>query len=91
MPFEMSTWSKLNGVIPMNIDELGRIHPPETMFLRVGVGEAEGPNGDKYEMAYSTAGEPIIRSLQSKNWFTLGWSSLIQIAVERGIDQKIEE
>lgn len=64
----------------------GRIHAPDTMFLRMHVGEAK--SGDMgYELDTNmAAANPIVRSKQSGKWFTLSWQDIIELAIEAGID-----
>jgi hypothetical protein len=67
---------------------LGKIHPPRTMFLRMYVGKATADKtGDAYEMAVDTqTSAPIIRNLKTGLWWTINWTNLIQLAIEEGID-----
>ena len=66
----------------------GEIKPPETLMLRIHVGEAEGPDGSEYELSYSHAGTPIVMSKASGQWFVLPWSDIIDLAREAGIDEE---
>ena len=65
----------------------GKIHPPRTLLLRQHVGTATAGRLCNYEMATALNGTPIIKSLQTGKWYTLPWESIINLAVEAGIDQ----
>jgi hypothetical protein len=71
-------------------DTLGEIHKPQTLFLRVGVGEAKNAeDGHMYEMSTNMSdGAPIIQSKKTGKWFVLPWQDIIVLAVKAGIDQK---
>ena len=68
-------------------DGPGQLYEPDSMFFRVPVGDAK--SGDlEYEMTLNVGGNnPIIRSKQTGKWFVLGWSEIIVMAVEAGIDK----
>lgn len=72
------------------VEQLGKIHPSKTLFLRETVGEAtDNKTGVKYEMTNGVGGGgPIVRSSKTGKWFTLSWSEIINLAKKAGIDGK---
>jgi hypothetical protein len=69
----------------------GKLHPPKTMFFRQDVGTAKGEDGTEYEMTVNMGGAtPIIRSKKTGKWFTLSWQDIIDMAIERGINEEGE-
>jgi len=61
-------------------------------MLRMAVGTAKDAEGLEYEMTTAVAGGyPIIRSLKTGRWFTLSWIDILELAIERGIDEEAKE
>lgn len=73
--------------LTLTIDGLGELHSAKTMFFRVDVGNAEGLAGKNYDCSISASTyQPIIRSEQTRKYYTLPWEDIIALAVARGID-----
>ncbi len=65
----------------------GKIHAAKTLFLRVHVGKANGEDGT-YEMALmGNDNSPVVQSEQTGKWFTLSWTDIVNMAVDKGIDK----
>jgi len=64
---------------------VGRLHPANSMFLRVHVGEATCGKL-KYEMSTGMNGTPMVHSMQSGKWFSLSWKDIFELAEKAGID-----
>jgi len=64
----------------------GSLHQPHALFLRTQCGETTGTNR-RYELSTNASdGSPIIHSNKTGQWFTLGWTDIIDMAIEAGID-----
>ncbi len=70
------------------METTGTIHDPKALMLRVHCGEAESENdGVKYDLATSMAGNPIVCSRKTGQWFSLSWSDIINLAISAGINE----
>jgi hypothetical protein len=79
--------TKTKPPVTIRIDDIGKLHPPKTMFLRVEVGKADLPTGDSFEMTVNAGNyAPIVRSKQTGRSFTLSWSDIVSLAITKGID-----
>lgn len=69
----------------------GKVLPESSMFMRELIGNAEH-EGKKYD-AYRIWGSstPLIFSHETKQYFKLEWSEIIQLAIDAGIDTPISE
>lgn len=73
---------------------VGEMLKKGTLIITVHVGTAEDDTVDppkKYEMLTSTTGFPIIKSLQSGRYYTLGWDEVLALAVTNSIDEDAPE
>lgn len=69
----------------------GKLYPPKTMFLRNDVGNAEA-DGIIYEMTTDFGSSiPLIHSSKTGNHFSLSWENIIDLAIERGINEPIKD
>lgn len=65
----------------------GTIHPKKSLFLRIETGSAEA-NGIKYELTINMGNNaPIVSSSKTGKYFTLSWSDIINLAIDRGINK----
>ncbi len=65
----------------------GTIHPERTLFLRHACGSATDKEGRKYDLTLNVSDmSPIVESGQTKKYFTLSWQDIIDLAVEKGVD-----
>lgn len=59
------------------------------MFFREAAGEAEGPDGVKYELTTNVGtGTPLVRSNKTGKWFILDWCDIVELAIAAGIDKE---
>lgn len=72
----------------MGKKKIGKIHPPESMFLRKNVGTAKADDGTVYELTTTFSdGSPIVNSDKTGKYFTLSWTDIINLAVDAGLDK----
>ncbi len=65
---------------------IGKVLPAKSLILRNAAGSAEGSDGIKYELNYSMAGTPIIRSEKTGKWYVLSWPEILALAEDNGIN-----
>lgn len=70
------------------MSRIGTIHPAKALFFRVRVGEAKDEDGREYEMATNIDGKLLVRSGKTGKWWCIGWSELLTLAVEAGVDEE---
>ena len=67
----------------------GKVHPKTALFLRQGVGSAEGEGGLSYDLCTTMSGAPMVQSKHTGQTFILDWSDIINMAVEAGVDEEV--
>ena len=69
----------------------GEVTPKGVLFLRTRIGEVEGPDGTKYEIALTSPNPvPIIKSGKTGQSFVLDWEYIVVMAVEAGINEVLK-
>lgn len=68
---------------------LGKIHPKDALFMKVGHGGATSSSGKQYELNATLGGCPMISSKQTGKQWVLSWEELIRMAIDAGIDQEV--
>jgi hypothetical protein len=70
--------------------KFGGLYEPGAMILREARGKFEDDKGNAFECSSTMTGQPIVESGQTGRVFVLDWESIINLAVEQGIDAPIE-
>lgn len=67
--------------------EMGTMIPKESLIMTVHMGEA-GNSTHQYGLATNLSGNPVIESKTSGKRYSFSWQSLIDYAIQRGINLK---
>ncbi len=68
--------------------DAGEILDPMHMMMLKKCGACQGPNGT-YELYIDQSGQPYIQSDLTKRKFRLLWQSIVEMAVDNGIDDRV--
>lgn len=67
---------------------MSTMHPKNAMILRKHVGEAEGPDGAKFEMSLANGYIPCVKDMKTGKTFALGWDDIVAQAVAAGVSKE---
>ena len=66
---------------------MSTMHPKGALILRKHVGEADGPNGEKFEMSLMNGFVPCVKDLKTGKSYVIDWQDLVGQAVAAGVSK----
>ena len=71
--------------MPENKKVYGKINPASSLVFNELAGEGEF-NGVPIQISTSVpGGYPIVRNMETHNWFSLSWQDVVELAAARGL------